>query len=144
MIFGGPSELYPDKYPTHPPLVERDYGEHAAHNPDYDRYAGLGSGVAYGQEMPEEAQRGLVYNANQDMQEALERDGIPKKKRPGAMGSYWAQGAVGRDGSVEEEDDYDDYDDSDDNDDNDSDDNIRRGGQIYLGSSMKQKQKGDY
>ena len=127
-IFGGPSEIYPDVYPTHPPLVESGYGEHSAHNPDYYHYAGLGGGVAYAQEMPESAQRALAHNANEDMRESLERDNIPNKRQPGAMGSYWVPGAVRRDASDEDE---------------DSKDNVKQGRQMYVGSSMKQKQKGE-
>jgi hypothetical protein len=129
LVFGVPSDVFPEEYPTHPSLVDLGYGEHSPRNPDYIRYAGLGDGVAYAQDMPASAQRDLVYNAAQDMEEAFERDGISKKRWPGAMGSYWAAGAVRRD--VEEDEDEDAADDS-----------VRRGHQIYLGSSLKEKQKG--
>jgi hypothetical protein len=137
-VFGGPSDVFPEEYPTHPSLVDLDYGEHSAQNPDYNHYAGLGGGVAYAQEMPASAQRGLVFDANQDMTEAFERDGISNKRQPGAMGSYWVPSAITRDTSTEDGDE-----DEDEDEDDDTDDNVRRGHQIYLGSSMKQKRKGE-
>jgi hypothetical protein len=139
IIFGGPSELFLEDYPTHPSLVSHGYGEHSTHNSDYHHYAGSGGGVAYAQEMPASAQRDLVYNATQDMVSAFERDKVPKKKQPGAMGSYLAEGSLRRESSSK-----------DDNEDTSkaftkyTERDVRRGNQIYLGSSMKQKGKGDY
>lgn len=70
IIFGGPSEIFEDDDDYHPSLVQLDYSEHAAHNEDYYANSGLGDGVACAQEMPGEAQRGLTYNALEDMREA--------------------------------------------------------------------------
>lgn len=143
IIFGGPSEIYDDDEDYHPSLVQQGYGEHAAHNQDYYSYAGLGDGVAYAQEMPEEAQRGLTYNANEDMHEAWDRDGVPVKRRPGAMGSYWVKGALRREVDDDSEDRDDDEDDAEQgSDEEDGDDPVRRGYQVYLGSSLKQRKKG--
>jgi hypothetical protein len=129
IVFGGPSDVFPNKYPTHPSLVDLGHGEHSAHNPDYYHYSGLGGGVTFAQEMPASAQRGLAQNANEDMSEQFKQDKISKGKQPGAMGSYWVSGATRREMNDENE---------------NAKDNIRRGHQIYVGSSMKQKQKGEY
>lgn len=123
IIFGGPSEINPNAYPSHPRLVSDSHGEHSARNPGYVHSAGQGAGVTYGQQMPEAAQRGLTRNANADMQES--------KGAPGAMGSYWAPGTVRRDsGSVDDKS-------SDNNKRNDS----RHGHQLFLGSSMNRRSK---
>ncbi|OBT55305.1 hypothetical protein VE04_04044 [Pseudogymnoascus sp. 24MN13] len=138
VIFGGPSEIYEDGYDYHPSLVQIGYGEHAAHNEDYNAYAGLGGGVAFAQEMPEEAQRVLTYNALEDMREAWERDGVGARRQAGAMGSLWVEGALrGRnDDEDEDEGEYDDEVDEVDEAD------VRRGHQIFLGSSLRQRHRG--
>lgn len=137
IIFGGPSEIYEDDDDYHPSLVELGYGEHAAHNEDYNAYAGLGGGVAFVQEMPEEAQRGLTYNALEDMREAWGRDGVGARRQAGAMGSLWAEGALrGRNNDE-------DGDEDEGEDDNEADEaDVRRGHQIFLGSSLRQQHRG--
>lgn len=128
IIFGCPDELdEAGLYGNHPSMVELRYDEHAAHNPGYHQYAGLGDGVAFAQGMPEEAQRGLAYNAMESMREACARDNLSRKRRPGAMGSLRVDGALRR--GNEEDEDEDVVDEAD----------VRRGHQIYIGSSMKQR-----
>jgi hypothetical protein len=58
--------------------------EQAAHNTDYISYCGLGDGVLFVRDMPEEAQRGLTYE-NEDTLEQFGRDGIGRRREPGAM-----------------------------------------------------------
>lgn len=139
LIFGGPSDIDPDEYPTHPSLVELGYAEHAARNPDYNHYGGLGAGVTYREEIPESALRNMVYNANEDMQEDFEPDAnnIGRKRRPGAMGAYLVSGTVRRDRSSDE-DEASEEDEAYDRNDDRSDD-ARHGHQIYLGSSMRRR-----
>ncbi|KFY83377.1 hypothetical protein V498_08119 [Pseudogymnoascus sp. VKM F-4517 (FW-2822)] len=106
IIFCGPSEIYEDDYDYHPSLAQLSYGEHPAHNEDYNTYADLGGGVAFAQEIPEEAQRGLTYNALEDMREAWERDGVGARRQAGAMGSLCVEGAPrGRNDDEDEDED---------------------------------------
>jgi hypothetical protein len=134
IIFGCPNKLDEEGlYGDHASLVRRNYGEHAVHNEDYYQYAGLGGGVAFAQEMPEEAQRCLAYNAYEDMREARQRDGVPRKGHSGAMGSLWVRGALRREHKDKEE--------ELDNEEGDDEDNVCRGYQIYLGSSLRKRRR---
>lgn len=142
IIFGGPSEIYEDGYDYHPSLVQIGSDEHAAHNEDYNAYSGLGGGVAFAQEMPEEAQRLLTYNALEYMREAWERDGVGARRQAGAMGSLWVEGALrGRNDDDDEDEDEDEGEYDDEVDEVDEAD-VRRGHQIFLGSSLRQRHRG--
>jgi hypothetical protein len=109
-------------------LVQHGASQHAAANPGANQYSGMGAGVTYAQQMPEGAQVGLTYNAHQDMDAAAPGDGVANKRLPGAMGSLSIPGAVKPAGSTSApgangEDPSD----------------VRRGYQMYLGSSLKGK-----
>jgi hypothetical protein len=144
MTFGGADDLDPDgDYGDHPSLVQLSEGEHSAHNEEFYHYAGGGGGVAFAQNMSERVQRNLTYNAMYDMQEEMLRDGVPRRGRPGAMGSLWAEGALRRGDNGE-----DGGGDGGGGDFEAQEEDIRRGHQLFLGSSMRRRrdltEEGEY
>lgn len=129
--FGGPSEIYPEDYPSAPRYVNFSANEHDRRNEHHIRYSGLGDGVAYRQKIPDSALREMTYNASQDKRDVHEELYPPptedaskgakrryEKQYPYAMGAYSTEGTLRRDADLA-----------------DDASNTRHGRQIYLSSS---------